>query len=106
MRIRAHILISMTCLLCIGGCYTILQQSRTPVQALPVDEKPPLVRRDLDYSVVEGIVSYYGTGNTRETYYPPGFILTDRHWILNPPPEHRSVMYLVGKVDRSLMHKH
>ena len=86
------------------GCYTNIQRSQNSSgsnesPATSSGESQPLT------SIVEGIVEVHGGANTAETHYHPGFILTQFSWVTNPPQYSASVMYLVGSVDNSYLHK-
>lgn len=54
---------------------------------------------------VEGTVSYFVGGGTREMPYPPGFTLLYAQWIVSPPDSMSGRLYLVGKVDSSFIGK-
>lgn len=57
-------------------------------------------------SIVDGIVSYHGGGNTRETHYHAGFVLTYPRWGANGPEHPAAVIYLIGAIDSSYMNRH
>jgi len=88
----------------IAGCYTTIPRSEGE-KGSANSVSSPKGERSNQYSVAEGVVGYRGEGNVRETHYSSGFILESREWIVNPPPERRDVVYLVGAIDSSYLNR-
>jgi hypothetical protein len=99
------LILSTIVLIAAGSCYTIVDLPKT----VSVGTISPRDARDpyppFDTSIVEGIVSYYGDGNTPETHYHSGFVLDHFKWIKNAPFPSEQVLYLYGHVDSTYLRR-
>ncbi len=105
MRMCQILTLSTIVLIAATGCYTIIDLPK-PANGgtiTPHDARDPFA--PFDTSVVEGVVSYHGGGNTPETYYHAGFILDHFKWIKNAPFPSERVLYLYGQVDSTYLHR-